>query len=84
MAAETPTRGRLSGAAWHEAREREQSARDAAIDRRVKAWLAAERIEAYLPCLLRQREDAARHLRELDALIRDEQAAVAEIRASIK
>jgi hypothetical protein len=49
--------------------------------RRADAWLEAERIEAYLPVLGRQREQAAARLAELDELIRDEQRAIVELRA---
>lgn len=50
---------------------------DDAIDRRVAAHLQAQRIEAYLPTLRARRD-------ELDELIRDEEAAVAEIMSAVK
>lgn len=56
---------------------RQREAIDEAIERRARAWQQAQRIEAYLPTLRRQRQ-------ELDDLIRDEEQAVAEIRAAIK
>ncbi len=50
---------------------------------RVHGWLEAERIEAYLPELHRQRRGVADHLEALDELIRDEESAVREIRATV-
>jgi hypothetical protein len=62
---------------WRRQKER-------AVEIRADLWLQAERIERYLPELYRQRREAAEHLHELDSLIRDEKAAVAEIRATVK
>ncbi len=82
MTTDTPTRDR-SGTGWHEARARTRSDADKAAIRRADLWCQMQRIEKYLPELHRQREDAASHLRDLDELIADEQAALAEIRVSI-
>lgn len=77
MDTDTLTRGQK-----YEAKKRESEA--AAIERRTSLWLQKERIERYLPTLRLKREEAARHLQDLDELIRDEQAAVAEIREQVK
>ncbi len=63
-------------------RKRANAERD--IERRAALWHQMLRIEAWLPELYRQRRAAAQRLDELDSLIRDEEAAVAEIRATVK
>ncbi len=57
---------------------------DADAERRAAAWNQMLRIEKYLPVLRGQREEADRHLREIDDLIRDEEQEVSRIRAAIK
>ncbi len=59
-------------------RKRERAAQAAEL--RTASWHEAERIEAYLPTLYRQREEAAQRLAELDQLIADEQQAIEAIR----
>lgn len=60
-----------------------QSKKDRDMDRRVALWNEAERIRKYLPTLHRQREEALRRLADLDRLISDEEAAVAQIEKQV-
>lgn len=77
MTAATETQHRY---AYRHKRESEAQA----IERRTALWSQMERIEAYLPVLRRQREEAATRLAEITDLIADEEAAVAEIREAVK
>ncbi len=70
--------------AWHEARERANSNADRDAARRAALWVQGQRIEAYLPRLYEQHQEAAQRLRELDELIRDEEDEAARIRATVK
>ena len=60
-----------------------KSRHDQEMDARVALWLQRERIVAYLPRLHEQREEALRRLADLDQLIADEEAAVAQIEAQV-
>ncbi len=63
-------------------RRRGERAAEAA-ELRTASWHQAERIEAYLPELYRQREEAAQRLTEITDLIHDEEQAVREIKDTV-
>ena len=68
---------------WHEARESATATKNRHADRRADAWNQMLRIEAYIPELCRQRDEATRRLEDLTDLIADEEREARRIRATI-
>ncbi len=68
---------------WHASRRAARERIDAEAARTASLWFQMRRIEAYLPVLYRQREEAARRLTEITDLIHDEEQAVREIRDTV-
>ena len=61
---------------------REESEKEQTTNRRAAMWVQMLRIQAYLPRLYEQRQEAAQRLGDLDRLIHDEEIEASRIRAA--